>query len=398
MYKSFKVPSSEVPGYSATHRHPEYKDGTQNNNYANITTVYELFKTAETNYPKAEFLGTREFTPKTGKFGPFEWISTTDAAEITDEFGAGLDNVYAKYAPELDAFTGQQPLGIYSVNRAEWLLTELAGFRSRRYSVGVCDSAGVDCAEFIINHSGLQVIVCSLDKIPRMLDRMANTPKVKVIISMDKLDCSKPNLSTQAFTPATVDKLKSKAAALGLVLFDMNQVIQMGQSKPTQATLPKPSDYCTLCYSSGTTGAQKGVLTTHGGLIHAARSAQLTLKTENTTYLSFVPLVHCLDRYGIYTFMFGFIQIGFYSGDMNNLVDDMQTLRPTIIVAVPRLLNRIYDRIASSTIGAKGAVGFLSRMGFKSKVKRLQAGRSAKHALWDKLIFNKVANIFGGRV
>ncbi|KAJ2724442.1 medium-chain fatty acid-CoA ligase faa2 [Coemansia sp. Benny D115] len=396
--QSFKVPSSEEPGYTAIHRHPKFKDGTQNNEFKEITTLYELFKFLEHNQPKSEFLGTRPYFPETDTFGPYEWITTSEAADVVDEFGSGLDHLYAKYAPEVNDFTGQQPLGLYSVNRAEWLLAELSAIRSRRYTVGICDTVGVDCAEYIMNHSDLKVIVCSIDKIPRMLERMQHTPYIKVIVCMDKLDCSRPTPLTQAFSPETVDKLRAKAAALQVQLLDMDEVIKMGKANPTEAMPPKASDFYTTSYSSGTTGAQKGVLMTHNAVLNASRSCQLSMRRKDVTYLSFIPLVHCFDRYVIYSFFFERLRIGFYSGDLLKLTDDLKTLRPTVVVAVPRLLNRIYDRVAAATIGAKGIAGILSRMGYKSKVRRLNSGRGAKHALWDRLVFDKVSAIFGGRV
>ncbi|PIA16394.1 acetyl-CoA synthetase-like protein [Coemansia reversa NRRL 1564] len=79
-------------------------------------------------------------------------------------------------------------------------------------------------------------------------------------------------------------------------------------------------------------------------------------------------------------------------------MDDMQTLKPTVLVAVPRVLNRIYDRIAGATVGACGLTGVLSRMGYKSKTKRIDAGRGPQHRFWDRLIFDKAAAAFGGRL
>ncbi|KAJ1718337.1 medium-chain fatty acid-CoA ligase faa2, partial [Coemansia erecta] len=223
MLKSFVVPSSDIPGYSPIYRHPDYKDGTHKSSYADITTLYEVFKAQAKNHPKENFLGARTYYPETDAFGNYEWLTTASVDEMVDDFGSGLDQLFAAYAPDKDEATGQQPLGIFSINRPEWILAELAAFRSCRYSVGISDGAGVESSEFYIRCSELKVLVCSIDKIPRILERIEHTPNLKVIVSIDKLDCSKPTPSTQAFNAKTAEVLKTKAGSLGIVLTDIAQ-------------------------------------------------------------------------------------------------------------------------------------------------------------------------------
>ncbi|KAJ2783148.1 medium-chain fatty acid-CoA ligase faa2 [Coemansia interrupta] len=396
MLKSFKVPSSDIPGYSSIYRHPDYKDGSHQNKYSEITTLYELFKAQLKNHPKANFLGHRTYYPETNSFGKYEWLNTTDVDEMVDDYGSGLDHLFATHAPGMNEETGQQPLGIFSFNRPEWILSELTAFRSSRYSVGISDIAGVETAEFYIRCSELKVLVCSMDKVPRLLERIEHTPNLKVIISMDKLDCSNPTLFTQAFNAETAKKLKSKAASLGIVLTDIAEVIEMGRAKPTEPTLPAPSTYCTLSFSSGSTGQQKGILISHGAFTVASRAAHLGLQQRNVCHLSFMPIAHIYDRYIIYVFMHDIIRIGFASGIDTMLLSDMQALHPTVIALTPRLLKSVYDKVAGATVDNRGVVGMLSRFAYKSKLKRISSGRGFKHTLWDRLIFGKIARLFGG--
>ncbi|KAJ1844736.1 medium-chain fatty acid-CoA ligase faa2 [Coemansia sp. RSA 2703] len=298
----------------------------------------------------------------------------------------------------MNAATGQQPLGLFSFNRPEWMLSELTAFRSNRYSVGIYDIAGVESAEFYIRCSEIKIIVCSIDKIPRLLERIENTPEIKVIISMDKLDCSKPNLATQAFSALTTEALKTKAASLGIKLTDIDQVIEMGRANPTEPKLPMPSSYCSLSFSSGSTGQQKGILITHDAFTVASRGAHLSLKLRDTCHLSFMPIAHIYDRYVMYTFMHDVVHIGFSTGIDSQLLSDMQALRPNVLMTTPRLLKSVYDKVAGVTVENKGLTGILSRFAYKSKLKRISSGRGFKHALWDKLFFNKIAQLFGGNV
>ncbi|KAJ1884411.1 medium-chain fatty acid-CoA ligase faa2, partial [Coemansia sp. IMI 209127] len=237
-----------------------------------------------------------------------------------------------------------------------------------------------------------------MDKIPRMLDRMDMTPGVKVIISMDDLDCSKPTISTQPFSLETVAELRRQAESLGIVLLDMANVIELGRQKPTDANLPKPTDVCLICYTSGTLAAQKGAIRTHYANVFASRSAHLSVRPSNSTYMSFVPLTHCADRFVIYALMFEHVRIGSFAGDLTEVIDDFQHLCPTVFLAVPIFLNRVYEKAAASTIHAPGVAGTIARYAYKSKLRAFKSGGGTKHAFWDKILFGKVAQVFGGRV
>ncbi|KAJ1720745.1 medium-chain fatty acid-CoA ligase faa2 [Coemansia erecta] len=412
MNTAYVVPSSEEPGHTAIFRHPSFKDGTHNNEYADVTTLYEVFQSHVQRHPQAEFLGTRTFYPENGRFGSYTWMTTSETQALVDDFGSGLDHVYrehvkaeqknAKVAEDdgvPEAFTRQQGLGIFATNRAEWLVSELAAFRTGRYSVGVIDVAGVGRAEFDMNHSGVAVVACSMDKIPRMLDRAGNTPGLRVIVSMDRLDCSQPTIATQAFSRSTTDVLRARAESLGIVLLDMDEVVALGRLNPTEPRPPRPDDLCTLCYSSGTAGAQKGVLATHASFTYAARSAILAMRFgSRTTYLSYIPLYHVFDRYAVYAIMHSHIRIGFHSGDAARLLDDMQALQPTVLTTIPHVLNRMYERLAERTIAAASLAGAVARVAYGAKLKRLRVRGRATHALWDALVFSRVRMLFGGRV
>jgi long-chain acyl-CoA synthetase len=90
--------------------------------------------------------------------------------------------------------------------------------------------------------------------------------------------------------------------------------------------------------------------------------------------------------------------VGYYSGDINALMGDMQELKPTVLPSVPRLLNKIYGKLAASTIEMPGEKGELARQGVAAKLTELEAGRGYTHQFWDSLIFNKVKMALGGNV
>ncbi|KAJ1814267.1 medium-chain fatty acid-CoA ligase faa2 [Coemansia sp. RSA 2598] len=400
-FRSHVVPGSARPGYSAILRHPDYPDGRIADEYGNVHTLYDVLQRAISLYPSAPFLGARPYNASKQVFGDFHWKTTSEMGEIVELLGQGLDAVFEKH---VGRGTGdgsvQMPLGIYSRNRPEWVVTEFSGFRSRRYSVALHDTLSSDCIEHIINHAQIAVVVCSIEKISTLLAVRSAMPSLRVVISMDPLNGRAYSSAVAAgYSMSNVRTLLKHAEAQGVVLLDINTVMDLGRSNPTAPRPPAAGDVCTVAYTSGTTGQAKGVVSTHGSYVFSAKSQARAMPLAHATYLSFFTLGSSFERSIVYTGMLGGMRIGFFSGDMARISEDAQALRPTVMAGVPHLFNDIYHRVTAATIYAPGITGAMARTAVKQKLARLETGKGGvKNAFWDKLVCNRMAQFFGGRL
>ncbi|KAM3350276.1 hypothetical protein ACQJBY_022824 [Aegilops geniculata] len=150
-------------------------------------------------------------------------------------------------------------------------------------------------------------------------------------------------------------------------------------------------------YTSGTTGDPKGVLISNASIICLIAGVDRLLNSvnerleETDVYMSYLPLAHIFDRVVEELFMFHGASIGFWRGDVKLLVEDIGTLKPTILCAVPRVLDRIFSGLQAKI----SAGGFIKSTMFNLayKFKQFRMMRGAKHneaaAICDKVVFSK---------
>jgi len=116
-------------------------------------------------------------------------------------------------------------------------------------------------------------------------------------------------------------------------------------------------------------------------------------------HLSYLPLPHVFERLVLTSVLHLGGEVYMYSGDILKIKNDLLDVRPTIFVSVPRLYNKFYDKIKDGFSKKSPFLQALIKVALESKFKNIQHGCHYNHALWDKLIFDKIKNdIFGGRV
>jgi long-chain acyl-CoA synthetase len=186
----------------------------------------------------------------------------------------------------------------------------------------------------------------------------------------------------------------------GLSVLTLDQLRAKGRRRILSHVPPKPTDLSTICYTSGTTGNPKGAMLTHGNFAAASAAVNLNDVVLNTddVHISYLPLAHVFERIVEATVLRAGASIGFFRGDVTLLLDDIAALRPTIFPSVPRLFNRIYDKVMMGVNSASIIRRTLFDLAFSSKLQYLRADGDTQHALWDRLVFSKLRALLGGRV
>lgn len=154
-------------------------------------------------------------------------------------------------------------------------------------------------------------------------------------------------------------------------------------------------------YTSGTTGDPKGVKLSHKMVIQAGAAVQSRMTvpmSEDDSYCSYLPASHSFEQ-AIFSvsLVFG-MKCGFFAGDVQKLTEDLGVLKPTVFPSVPRLFNRIHDKIKAKFDAATGIGGWLARTALSSKMGYLKNGSGLKHSIYDRLIFKLPRESLGGQV
>ena len=385
---SIQLPNSELPDRTPVYRHPQCRDGLLETLDPNILTAHDIFEATAQRVPTSPCLGQRSYDSVEKSWGPYLWQDYATVQRRRADFGVGLVEIHRRAGMNEVKFG----VGLWCQNRPEWQITDLACMSQSLFSVSLYDTLGPEASEYIIRHANLRCVVTSLPHIPTLLKLKSRLPALKLIVSLDPLDAEEmPGLSKQAI-------LSDLASDLGITITSLDKVEELGASLKRPYQPPNPNDIVTINYTSGTTGPPKGVVLTHSAAVAAASCSHCTVpQSVDDTIPSYLPLAHIYQRMSEHGAFLGGVKIGYFHGNILELVDDFKLLRPSVMTSVPRLYNRFGGAIKAQTVDAPGFKGTLSRHIVSTKTAALQdkTNPTNKHRLYDRIWGKKIGAALG---
>ncbi|KAM3331415.1 hypothetical protein ACQJBY_027418 [Aegilops geniculata] len=345
-----------------------------------LDSCYDIFRMAVEKYPNNRMLGHHAIVD--GKAGAYVWRTYKEVFDIANKIGNSIRSC---------GLAKGSRCGIYGANSPEWIITMEACNAHGVYCVPLYDTLGAGAIEFILCHAEVEIAFAEEKKVAELLKTFPkSTEFLKTIVSFGKV----------------TQEQKEEVSKYGLSIYSWDEFISLAGDQEFDLPVNQRTDICTIMYTSGTTGDPKGVLISNASIICLIAGVDRLLNSvnerleETDVYMSYLPLAHIFDRVVEELFMFHGASIGFWRGDVKLLVEDIGTLKPTILCAVPRVLDRIFSGLQAKI----SASGFIKSTMFNLayKFKQFRMMRGAKHneaaAICDKVVFSKVKEGLGGNV
>ena len=219
---------------------------------------------------------------------------------------------------------------ISSNNRTEWHIMDIGVLQTGAQTVPIYPTIGEEDYEYILNHSGsILCFVSDIEVYNKVKNIQANVPALKEVYSFNEIE------GCENWT---------SLLTLGADTSNQDVVEDRKNNVTTQ-------DLATIIYTSGTTGKPKGVMLSHQNIVsNVLNSAQrIPFAPGKNTALSFLPICHIFERMILYLYQYYGVSV-YFGESIEKISDNIKEVRPNVITAVPRLLEKVYDKIY-----AKGA-------------------------------------------
>ena len=214
---------------------------------------------------------------------------------------------------------------ISSNNRTEWSLIDIGLLTVGAVNVPIYPTISAQDYEYILNHSESQYCFVSDKEVyDKVMAVKKNIKSLKKVYSFDQINgCA-----------------------------HWSELLDIGKDKSHQETVQKrkdevnPADLATIIYTSGTTGVPKGVMLSHHNVVSnvLSSSKRLPLTIGEASALSFLPVCHIFERVILYIYMYNSVSV-YFAESLETIADNLREVKPQVMTAVPRLLEKVYDKI-----------------------------------------------------
>lgn len=244
-------------------------------------------------------------------------------------------------------------------------------------TIGFFDSMGAESVDFILNQTELKTIFTTREYISKLCTM--------------RRDQFAKNLTTIVCFDKTTDEDRASMEKANLRLLHFEEVLKAGsESDAAKVSLPMcgENDCPIFSYTSGTTGDSKGVKLTHKNLISTAVFTNDFLPPmTDPTVVSYLPYPHSFEQILSFMAVIYRYRIGYYQGDPSKLTEDCQILKPTFFPSVPRLYNKIYQKLQDAVKNASGVKGCLVNMALNSKLRATNRTGATTNCCYDAIVF-----------
>ena len=371
-------------------------DGFHREPFDGCGTVHEVFEYAtKKNGPRPalgerEVLETRSEIAADGRaveklrLGAYRWMTFREASDRVRAIASGL--------VDLAGLNEGDKVIIYADTKRDWQLAAQACFRMNLTVVTIYATLGEEGVKHGINQTGASVVVCDGKLLKTLTNVIGDCPSLKHVVTMGDPDA------------AQLDKLQNAR----VFQVSLDEVANVGAKKPLAARPPKPTDVAVLMYTSGTTGAPKGVMLTHANVCATMSGLKDAGDfTNKDVYLAYLPLAHIMEMAAETLMLALGAAIGY--GSPQTLTDtglklapgtrgDAPTLRPTFMVFAPAVLDRVRQAVQAKFSAAKPSLKRLINAGLAAGRKDFENGKIGAPFLYNAIIFKKVQKLIGGRV
>ncbi len=271
---------------------------------------------------------------------------------------------------------------ISSTNRTEWNVLDIGILQIGAQNVPIYPTIAAEDYEYILNHS--EAIYCFVSDVE----------------VLEKLNAIKSNTKLKGVY--TFNDINGES--------NWKEVLKLGEDTGNQSEVDSrkeavnPNDLATIIYTSGTTGKPKGVMLSHNNLVSNVLDSmsRVPLETGKSKALSFLPICHVFERMILYLYQYCGIEI-YFAESIETISDNLKEIKPHIMTAVPRLYEKMYDKIIAKGAELKGIKKILFFWAVNLGLKHEPYGKNGwwyefQLKIANKLIFNKWRDALGGNI
>ena len=331
-----------------------------------IKRVFDLLKHYQQNNPRPDALVTKVN-------GQWKNYSTNDFVDYVDHLSYGLANI---------GINKDDKIAIISNNRPEWNFADYASQQCGAISVPVYPTISLHDLIFILNDAQVKLVfVSSADLYQKVAEAAKQAPSVKFIYSFNQIE----------------------GVAHWTELYENGKKSPAKEKIETIKSQIDGNDLLTILYTSGTTGTPKGVMLSHNNLLSNSFASQYLCPFQKEwKALSFLPLNHVYER--MLNTLYIYLGLGiYYAESLETIGDNLKEVKPQVFATVPRLLEKVYDKIVAKgheQTGIKKTLFFWALdLGLKYELNGANGWwYEMQLAIANKLVFSKWREALGGNV